>query len=170
MRSVRVSTQVPRTREDVYDFLDVIANHEPFTDHMLHDFRYSGPDRGVGARAQVAVSAGGRTDTVEIEIIAAERPSTLVEQNIGAGGKRVATGTYSLRELPGGETGISFEYAWQRAPLGERLAAPFVRGVMRRANQRSLERLAEALPIPSALPAGPPLGCGSTQGVRRSGS
>jgi carbon monoxide dehydrogenase subunit G len=156
MRSVRVVTHVPQRREEVYDFLNVIANHEPFTNHMLNDFRYSGPDRGVGAKARVTVTAGGRTDTVDIEVIAAERPSTIVERNIGANGKRIATGTYSLDELPNGETEIRFEYAWQQAPLSERLAGPLVRSIMRRGNQRSLERLAEALANSSVVTAGAP--------------
>jgi hypothetical protein len=114
---------------------------------MLHDLRDSGPERGVGAKARVTASAGGRTDTVDIEVIAAERPSRIVERNIDAGGRRVATGTYELRELPSGETQVDCEYAWQRAPLSERLAAPLVRSVMRRANQRSLGRLAGALSV-----------------------
>lgn len=145
MNPVRVSIQVPNTREDVYDFLDVMANHEPFTDHMLHGFQYSGPERGVGAKARVSATAAGRTDTVDIEVISAQRPSMIVEQNIGADGRRIATGTYTLDELVTGGTQISFEYAWQHAPLSERLAAPLVRTIMRRANRRSLQRLGEQL-------------------------
>jgi hypothetical protein len=57
----------------------------------------------------------------------------------------VATGTYTLEPLPSGGTKISFEYAWQQAPLSERLAAPLVRAVLRRGNERAMERLAEQL-------------------------
>jgi hypothetical protein len=49
MKPVTVSIEVPQAREDVYDFLDVLANHESFTDHMLRDWRCAGPARGVGA-------------------------------------------------------------------------------------------------------------------------
>jgi hypothetical protein len=145
MKSVCVSIDVPNPQEEIFDHLDVIANHEAFTNHMLSDFHYSGPHRGVGAAARVKVRAAGKTDTVEIEVIDAQRPSRLVERNIGAGGRRVATGTYVLRPGLGGGTTITFEYAWQTAPISERLAAPLVRAVMRRANQRSLHRLAEEL-------------------------
>lgn len=145
MQPVRVTTEVPDPREEVYDFLDVMANHEPFTNHILRDWRYAGPDRGVGSKATVTVKAGGRTDTIEIEVVSAERPATIVEQNIGARGRRVATGTYTLEPLPSGGTKISFEYAWQQAPLSERLAAPLVRAVLRRGNERAMERLAEQL-------------------------
>jgi len=150
MRPVRVTTEVPYSPEDVYDFLDLMSNHEPFTNHMLRDWEYAGPDRGVGSKARVKVSAGGRTDSVEIEVVEADRPTRIVERNVGAGGRRVANGTYVLAELPGGGTRITFEYAWQRAPLSERLASPLVRGILRRGNERSMQRLADELA--SAVP------------------
>jgi hypothetical protein len=146
MRPVRVTTTVPYPPERVYDFLDVLANHEPFTDHMLTDWEYSGPDRGVGAKARVKATLGGRAEPLEIEVLAGERPRTIVEQNVGAGGRRVGTGTYTLERLPTGETQIAFEYAWQQAPLTDRIAAPLVRAILASANKRALARLAEQLP------------------------
>jgi carbon monoxide dehydrogenase subunit G len=145
MNPVQVSIDLPQSRQDVFDFLDVMANHEPFTNHILKDWAYSGPDRGIGSQARVHVSAGGRTDTVDIEVIDAEPPARIVERNIGAGGKRVATGTYTLSDLPGGGTHVQFEYAWQRVPLSERVMSPVIRGMLRRANERAMERLAEQL-------------------------
>jgi hypothetical protein len=129
----------------VYDFLDVMANHEPFTNHMLTDWEYSGPERGVGAKARVRATLGGRSEPVEIEVISGERPTPIVEQNVGAGGRRVATGTYTFEPTPSGETLIAFEYAWKRAPLSERIAAPLVRAILSSANQRAMARLAEEL-------------------------
>ena len=145
MRPVRVTTEVPHRPEDVYDFLDVMSNHEPFTNHMLRDWEYAGPDRGVGSKAKVKAVAGGRTDSIEIEVVEADRPVRIVERNVGAGGCRIANGTYVLAGLPEGGTQITFEYAWQRAPLSERLASPLVRGVLRRGNERSMQRLADQL-------------------------
>ncbi len=142
MKPVHVSIDLPQSREDVYDFLDVMANHEPFTNHILKDWEYSGPDRGIGAKARVHVTAAGRTDTVDIEVIDAERPARIVERNIGAGGKRVATGTYTLSDLAGGGTHVVFEYAWKQIPLSERVMSPVIRGMLRRANERAMERLA----------------------------
>jgi|SRR5947209_8722187 len=146
MRSIRVTTDVPYPPEPVYDFLDVMANHEPFTNHVLKDWEYFGPERGIGSKAKVTAKLGGRSELVEIEVIAAERPRTIVEQNVGARGRRIATGTYRLEPLPTGETRIAFEYAWQQAPLSERVAAPLVRAILSSANQRALARLAEQLP------------------------
>ena len=145
MQPIRVSIDVPQTREHVYDFLDVLANHQPFTDHMMRDWRFEGPERGVGGKASVNAVLGGRTEPVSIEVIAAEPPFSSVERNVGAGGKRVATGTYTLGELPTGGTRVAFEYAWQKAPLSERLAAPLVRRLMRPPLEQAMQRLAEQL-------------------------
>jgi hypothetical protein len=151
MNPVTVSIDLPQSRQDVFDFLDVMANHEPFTDHILKDWEYSGPGRGVGSKARVHVSAAGRTDTVDIEVIDAEPPARIVERNVGAGGKRVATGTYTLSERPEGGTHVQFEYAWLEVPLSERVMAPVVRGMLRRANERAMVRLAEQIGV--AVPA-----------------
>jgi hypothetical protein len=43
MKPVRVSTDVPRAREDVWDFLGVLASRELFTGHMFRDWRCEGP-------------------------------------------------------------------------------------------------------------------------------
>jgi hypothetical protein len=145
MKPVRVTVDVPEPREDVYDFLDVMANHEPFTNHILRDWEYSGPDRGIGSKARVHVKAAGRTDAVDIEVVSAQPPATIVEENVSAGGRRRANGTYILEELPAGGTRIVFEYRWQQAPLSDRLGAPLVRTMLRRANERSMRRLAEQL-------------------------
>jgi polyketide cyclase/dehydrase/lipid transport protein len=147
MNPVRVTIDVPHPTPQVFDFLDVMRNHEPFTNHMLQDWEYSGPDRGVGSKARVTVKAGGRSEKADIEVIAAERPTTIVEQNVSAGGKRIGTGTYTLEELPGGHTRIAFEYAWRRPLVSDRVAAPLIRAILRRGNQRAMERLAEQLAL-----------------------
>jgi carbon monoxide dehydrogenase subunit G len=154
MKPVTVTIDVPQPREAVYDFLDVMANHEPFNDHMMQDWQFEGPASGVGSRARVKALAAGHTETVDIEVIEAERPVKTVERNVGAGGKRVGTGTYTLAELPGGGTRVTFTYAWQQAPWNERLAEPVVRGIARRGFERSMQRLAEQLPAATPGDAG----------------
>jgi hypothetical protein len=145
MKPVTVTVDVPQPREAVYDFLDVMANHEPFNDHLMQDWEFEGPARGIGSKARVKALAAGRAETVDIEVIEAERPVKTVERNIGAGGKRVGTGTYTLAELPAGGTRVTFTYAWQQAPWNERLAEPIVRGIARRGFERSMLRLVEQL-------------------------
>jgi hypothetical protein len=151
MLPVTVTIDVPQARDDVFAFLDVLANHEPFTNHMLVDWSTSGPDRGVGAKAHVYSKAGGRKLPVDIEVIDADPPARIVERNVSAKGKRVGRGTYELADLPSGGTRVSFTYSWDQAPLGDRALAPVVRAVLRRGNTRAMERLAEQLD--AAVPA-----------------
>src|SRR3954466_1404031 len=125
-KPVTVSIEVPQSRTEVYAFLDVMANHEPFTDHMLVDWSYSGPPRGVGSKASVNSKVGGRKEPVAIEVVDAQAPSRIVEHNVSAGGKRQASGTYELTDLPDGGTRVTFTYAWRQAPLADRLLAPVV--------------------------------------------
>lgn len=145
MKPVTVTTTVPQPRTEVFDFIDVLGAHERFTDHFLVDWETSGPRSGVGARARMRVKRPGPSDRLDMEVIAAERPRTTVEESVSAKGRRRTRGTYVLEDLPGGGTRVSFELAWLEAPLSEQFAAPLTRWVVKRNNQRSLRRLAEQL-------------------------
>ena len=145
MKPVVVEIEVPQPPDEVYEFLDVLANHERFTDHFLIDWQVSGPSRGVGARARMRVKSPGPDDWLDMEVVAAEAPRTTTEESVSARGRRRTRGTYVLEPLPDGGTRIVFELAWLEAPLSERLAAPLTRAVVRRANARSLQRLTEML-------------------------
>jgi hypothetical protein len=144
-KPVTVSVDVPQDRQRVFDFLDVMANHEPFNDHFMTDWVLSGPERGVGSKARVKTRALGITDTVDIEVIDAEPPTRIVERNVAAKAGRTGQGTYTLESLPNGGTRITFEYAWIVAPLADRLTAPLARAYIRRAAATSMRRLAEQL-------------------------
>ena len=144
-KPVTVSIDVPEAREVVVDHLDVVANHEPFTDHLLKDWRVSGPARGVGAKARVRVHAFGVSDDVDIEVIDAAAPERIVERNVAAKAGRTALGTYVLEPRASGGTRITFEYRWVVTPLLDRLTAPFARRFIRRANEEAMRRLAERL-------------------------
>lgn len=145
MQPVTVSIDVPRDRSSVYAFLDVMANHESFTDHMLREWTCSGPPTGVGARASVINVLGGRRVPVEIEVIDAVDGARTTERNVSAGGRRIGCGTYELTDLARGGTRVTFTYEWQKAPLEDRLLSVVVRPMMRRALQRALDRLAGEL-------------------------
>lgn len=145
MKPVTASVDVPQRRAEVFDFLDVLGNHEAFTDHFLRDWELSGPASGVGARARMRAKAPGADDRLELEVLASDPPRTTVEESVGAKGRRRTRGTYRLDELPTGGTRINFELEWLEAPLAERLAAPLTRTVVARANAKSLRRLAELL-------------------------
>jgi uncharacterized protein YndB with AHSA1/START domain len=141
MKPITVSVVVDRPQQEVFDFLDVLSNHIPFTDHMLVDWSVTGPERGVGTKAHLRASAPGPKQWLDMEVIASDAPVMTRERTIGAGGKRHTTGTYTLAPAPGGGTLVTFTFAWERAPLTDRVAAPLVRAYLRRGNQRSLQRL-----------------------------
>ncbi|MFD7288814.1 SRPBCC family protein [Streptomyces sp. NPDC059863] len=145
MKSLTVSIDVPQTPEQVYDFLDVMAHHERFTDHYLTGWRYSGPHRGIGSCATVTATLGGKKTDVAIQVVKADPPRRIVERNVSAAGRRLAQGTYTIEPLRTGGSRVSFTYAWERAPLTDRLLAPVVRATMRRANRTVMQRLATEL-------------------------
>src|SRR6185295_4388207 len=109
VKPVTVSVVVPRPIEEVYDFLDLLANHESFLDHFLVDWKFSGPPRGVGAKAEARASAPMSQDWTDFEVVEADEPTRIVEEGVGLKGKRRTRGTYRLRSLPDGGTEISFE-------------------------------------------------------------
>ncbi|MFF1631971.1 SRPBCC family protein [Streptomyces sp. NPDC058272] len=145
MKSVTVSIDVPQAPEQVYDFLDVMAHHELFTNHYLTEWRYSGPGRGIGSCATVTAALGGTKTRVTIEVVEADPPRRIVERNVSAAGRRLAHGTYTIEPLRTGGSHLSFTYAWARAPLADRLLALVVRATMRRANHAVMRRLATEL-------------------------
>jgi hypothetical protein len=144
-KPVTVSIDVPQDREDVFRFLDLMANHEPFNDHLMRDWELSGPERGVGSKARVHTRALGMADVVDIEVVDAEAPTRIVERNTAAGAGRTGQGTYLLGSRPDGGTHIAFEYRWIVTPLIDRLTAPLARGYIRRNNAIAMRRLAELL-------------------------
>lgn len=145
MKPVTVSTTVAKPVAEVYEFLDVLANHEGFMDHMLVDWKFSGPARGVGARARARANTVGSQDWTDFEVVEADPPRRIVEEGVGAGGKRHTRGTYRLEELPDGGTRISFELEWLEASRAERLGPPLIRAFVRRTNGKAMRRLAQQL-------------------------
>ena len=146
MKPVTVSVDVPSSPHEVYDYLEVLGNHERFMDHFMVDWQLSGPPRGVGARANVGVKATAGKDWTDVEVVEADAGRRLVEETTGGRrGKRRLRGTYLLRELPDGGTRISFELEFLELPRGERLMGPLNRAYVKRVNGKGMKRLAERL-------------------------
>ena len=142
---VTVTVDVPQDRASVYAYLDVMANHEHFTDHMLTNWRVSGPATGVGSKANVTAKFGAISDESEIEVFEVEDGRLIRERSIGAKGKRIAHGTYTLSDLPNGGTHVEFEFALQKVPALEKPFLPLMRKMVRKGNERAMERLAATL-------------------------
>jgi uncharacterized protein YndB with AHSA1/START domain len=145
IQPVTVSIDVPHDIDAVFDHLDVMANHEPFNDHLMTDWELSGPERGVGSKARVRTRALGMADVVDIEVVEVEAPTKIVEINVATKAKRTGQGTYTLTPLPTGGTRITFEYRWIVAPMLDRLSKPMARAYIRRNNTTAMRRLAEQL-------------------------
>jgi Polyketide cyclase / dehydrase and lipid transport len=145
MKPVTVSTEVSKPREEVFEYLDLLANHEVFMDHMFVNWSFSGPATGVGAKGRARVSAPGSREFAEFEVVESERPERTVEQAVSSNGKRRTRGTYRLDQLPEGGTRISFELAWEAVPRSERVFPPLSRAFLRRALGKAMRRLAKQL-------------------------
>jgi hypothetical protein len=146
VKPVTVSVEVPNSTQQVYEFLDVLGNHESFMDHFMVDWQLSGPERGVGAKANVRVKATAEKDWTDVEIVEVDVGRRLVEQTIGgSGGKRRTRGTYRLEALPDGGTRIVFELEFVEMPTSEKLMGPLNRAYVKRVNRKAMRRLKERL-------------------------
>ena len=145
MKPVEVSTVIQRPIAEVFSYLDVLANHETFTDHFLVDWVLRGPDAGVGAGVTMQVRAPGRTEEVELTVIDAEPPFRTVEETIGADGRRRTRGTYELTALDADRTEVHFRIDPIEVPRSERPLWPLSRAWLRRQNSKAMQRLREQL-------------------------
>jgi hypothetical protein len=142
VKPVTVSVEVPNSTHQVYEFLEVLGNHESFMDHFMVDWQLSGPKRGVGAKANVRVKATVEKDWTDVEIVEADSGRRLVEETIGGPSARRRTrGTYLLEALPDGGTRISFELEMVEMPTSERLMGPLNRAYVKRVNRKAMRRL-----------------------------
>jgi uncharacterized protein YndB with AHSA1/START domain len=143
-----VSIIVSAPREEVFDYLQDIANHPEFTDHYLVDWHLTRMDSvGTGAGARFRVKAPlSRFSWADVSFAEVERPHRIVE--VGRTGKnnRVRTlAVYELAEAAGG-TRVRFTLrtqpanAWDR--LSERLGG---RAWIKRKSARGLSRLRSIL-------------------------
>src|SRR3954469_1389142 len=145
MKPVTVSATVAKPPAEVFEFLDLLANHEQFLDHYLVDWKFSGPQGGVGAKARARVDAPGSQDHFEFEVTESEAPHQIVERGVSSAGKRRTRGTYRLAPAPGGGTRLEFELLFKEVPRSERLAPPLTRTFARRVNAKAMRRLAKQL-------------------------
>jgi len=142
---VTVSVEVARPRQEVFEYVDVLANHERWMSRLYKDWSFEGPKRGVGAIAKAQVDAPSARERVSFEVVESVAPERIVEAGESAHGKRETRGTYRFIELDGGGTRIEFELEWVKAPRTERLV-PFVsRNFMSRALGKAMKKLAALL-------------------------
>jgi uncharacterized membrane protein len=142
---VTVTVEVARPREEVFDFVDVLANREGWMDHLYKHWSFEGPKRGVGAIAKAQVDAPSARERVTLELVEATAPERIVEEVESAHGKRKTRGTYRFVEVGEAQTRIELEFEWLKTPRTERVAAPVSRAFMSRAQGKALKKLAAQL-------------------------
>lgn len=145
MDPLTVSIVVSAPREEVFDYLQDVANHAEFTDHFLVDWHLTRVDsvgRGAGARFRVDAPLN-RFSWAEVTFAEVERPHRIVE--VGRTGKsnRIGTlGVWQLDPAPAGATRVSFTLQTWPATPADRLMESFgARSWMRRKHQRVMRRL-----------------------------
>ena len=140
-----VSTVISAPREQVFDYLQDIANHSEFTDHYLVDWHLTRIDPvGLGAGARFRVKArGNRFSWADVSFVEVERPHRIVE--VGRTGKnnRIRTlGTWELARGASGTTRVRFTVQTIPATLSDRLLESLgARSWTRRKSERAVRRL-----------------------------
>jgi uncharacterized protein YndB with AHSA1/START domain len=145
MDPVSASIVIDAPREEVFDYLQDIANHPEFTDHYLVDWRLTRVDsigRGAGARFRVK-APGNRFSWGDVTFAEVDRPHRIVE--VGRTGKanRIRSlGVYELSPEAGGATRVRFTLQTEPATFADRLLEGMgARGWLRRKNVRAMHRL-----------------------------
>jgi uncharacterized protein YndB with AHSA1/START domain len=142
---VIVTVEVARPRQEVFDYVDVAANHEQWMDHLFKDWHFEGPNRGAGSVTKATVNAPSSRELMTIKVVESTAPERIVEEGESAHGKRQTRGTYRFVDLDSGRTRIEFELEWLQTPRSERLVPFMSRAFMRRANGKGMKRLADLL-------------------------
>jgi uncharacterized protein YndB with AHSA1/START domain len=146
---VSASIVVSASREEVFDYLQDIANHPEFTDHFLVDWHLTRIDSvGLGAGARFRVKAPrNRFSWADVTFAEVERPHRIVE--VGRTGKnnRIRTvGVYDLVTAQAGATRVRFTIETAPATLSDRLMEHLGGRVwLRRKNRRAMRRLRSIL-------------------------
>ncbi len=145
MDPISVSTVVSAPREQIFDYLQDIANHPEFTDHYLVDWHLTRADpvgRGAGARFRVKAPMS-RYSWADVTFSEVERPHRIVEHGRTGKNNRIRTlGVYELDPVAGGATRVTFTLQTAPRTPADRLAESFgARSWMRRQNHKALRRL-----------------------------
>lgn len=145
MNPVSVTTVISAPREELFDYLNDVANHVQFTDHYLVDWHLTRLDSvGLGAGARFRVKApGNRFDWAETNVVEVEAPHRIVEAGRTGKNNRIRTlGVYELEPAGAGATRVSFTLQTVPATLSDRIMESFgARSWTRRQNAKALRRL-----------------------------
>jgi len=143
--ALTVSTFISAPREQVFDYLQDIANHREFTDHYLVDWHLTRLDsvgRGAGARFRVK-APGNRFSWADVTFVEVERPHRIVEAGRTGKNNRIRTlGVYELAPAALGGTSLRFTVQTMPATISDRLLESLgARAWLKRKTARAMRRL-----------------------------
>jgi uncharacterized protein YndB with AHSA1/START domain len=145
VHALTVSITVGAPREQVFDYLQDIANHSEFTDHYLVDWHLTRIDSvGLGAGARFRVKAPrNRFSWADVTFVEVDAPHRIVEAGRTGKNNRIRTlGVYELAAGASGTTRVRFTLETVPATLADRLIEGLgARGWMKRKNTRAMRRL-----------------------------
>lgn len=145
MGPLSASVTIHAPREQIFEYLEDIANHPEFTDHFLVDWHLTRESSvGVGAGARFRVKAPfNRFAWGDVTFSEVLPPHRIVE--VGSGGKanRIRTlGIYELVERAGGTTKVTHTFQSTPATLSDRIAEALGgRWWLGRQERRAMKRL-----------------------------
>ena len=147
MEPLSVSTTIARPRDEVFAYLEDIANHAEFADHYLVDWRMTRTDtvgRGAGARFRYKAPLQ-RFDWADVTFVEVS-PRRIVQA--GRGGKANRNrlrSVWELDETPAG-TRVTLTVETRPALPSDRIMEALgMRGWLRRNGRKSLKRLRRIL-------------------------
>ncbi len=148
MDPVSSTVLIDRPAEEVFAFLEDVANHAVFTDHYLKDFRLTREDTfGVGAGARFYVDAPfNRFSWADVTIIESVPPKRIVQRGrMGKFNRIRLLSSYEL-EPSGGSTQVTLTTETERPRLpSDRIMEALGRGWLERKQRKALKRLRDVL-------------------------
>ena len=148
MDPVSSTVLVDRRPEEVFAYLEDVANHAEFTDHYLKEFRLTREDSlGLGAGARFRVDAPlNRFTWADITVIESLPPRRIVQRGRTGKFNRIRLlSTYEL-EPSGGSTQVTLTTETERPRLlSDRIMEGLAKGWFKRKQRKALKRLRSIL-------------------------
>ncbi|HUR85386.1 MAG TPA: SRPBCC family protein [Solirubrobacteraceae bacterium] len=146
MEPVTLTTTIARPREEVFEYLADVANHEEFTDHCMVDWHLTREDsygHGAGARFRVK-SRFDRFSYGDVTLAELQRPARIVATGRAGRFNRIRVRSeWRLEEAAGGGTEVTFVTQTEPATPSDRLMEKLLRvpAATTRCHRKALDRL-----------------------------
>jgi uncharacterized protein YndB with AHSA1/START domain len=138
------SVLIDRRPEEVFAYLEDVANHAEFTDHYLKDFRLTREDSlGLGAGARFRVDAPlNRFSFADVTVIESVPPTRIVQRGRTGKYNRIRlVSSYEL-EPSGASTRVTLTTETEQPRLpSDRIMEALAKGWFKRKQKRALKRL-----------------------------